>query len=317
VSNNHAAANSGIAQGGGIFNTDVLTVTADTLANNSASSTTGDAQGGGIFNNGNLAATNATLFGNRVAANSGNAQGGGLFNRDVTTLINDTLAFNTATGATAQGGGIFNDTSLNVPTLKLVNTIVFNPSGAATDPDVSGTITATQNSLYGSNVAGQIADNLGGNKFNTNPLLGPLANNGGPTQTLALLPGSPAIHTGTSTSPLGDIPTTDQRGSPRQGATDIGAFQADPPPPAPTPTPERAFVVNLVLVRLGKQKVLFVVEQFADNGAVKAVFPAPFQPDRFKDIKVIPVDLTGAGVFDLLIFTAVRKGKTQTIFLPA
>jgi hypothetical protein len=315
VSNNHATANSGFADGGGLFNDSTLTVTADTLANNSASSTTGSAQAGGIFNSGTLAATNATLFGNSVTA-AGNALGGGLVNIGTTTLINDTLASNTATGSTAKGGGIFNSSTLN-----LVNTIVFDPNGAATDPDITGPITATQNSLYGSNVAGQIAagGNLGGNQFNINPMLASaLADNGGPTETLALLPGSPAIGAGTSISPLGTIPTTDQRGLPRQGATDIGAFQVQPPPaPVPTPAPERAFVVNLVVVRLGKKKVLFVVEQFADTGAIKAVFPAPFQPGRFKDVKVIPVVLDGDGVFDLLIFTAVRKRKTFTAYLPA
>jgi hypothetical protein len=75
--------------------------------------------------------------------------------------------------------------------------------------------------------------------------------------------------------------------------------------------------VSLVVVRMGKKKVLFVVEQFTDNGAVKAVFPAPFQPDKFKAITVKAVDLDGEGVADLLIFTAVRKGKTHVAFLPA
>ena len=57
---------------------------------------------------------------------------------------------------------------------------------------------------------------------NTNPLLGPLANNGGPTDTLALLPGSPAINAGGSVG----CPATDQRGVPRPpGHCDIGAFQ--------------------------------------------------------------------------------------------
>src|SRR5262245_41438214 len=62
---------------------------------------------------------------------------------------------------------------------------------AATDSDISGTITATQNSLSGSAVAGQIAadGDLGGNQFGVKPVLGPLADNGGPTQTLALLLG--------------------------------------------------------------------------------------------------------------------------------
>ena len=58
--------------------------------------------------------------------------------------------------------------------------------------------------------------------INTNPLLGPLANNGGPTQTMALLPGSSAIGAGVAVAGV----TTDQRGIPRGNAPDIGAFQS-------------------------------------------------------------------------------------------
>src|SRR5262249_25773440 len=150
--------------------------------------------------------TNATLFGNSVASTAGNAQGGGLENSKNATLINDTLAFNTATGAIPVGGGLINDTG---GALNPGNTNLLNTRGPGNDPDVSGTITATQNSLFGSIVASQIAANgdLGGNQLNTNPRLGPLADNGGPTQTLALLPGSPALGAGTNVSPLGDIPT--------------------------------------------------------------------------------------------------------------
>jgi hypothetical protein len=74
---------------------------------------------------------------------------------------------------------------------------------------------------------------LGGNQFGVNPLLGPLQFNGGPTQTMALLPGSPALGAGTDFSLLGGIPGTDQRGLPRPGPDgfDVGAFQTQPPAP--------------------------------------------------------------------------------------
>jgi hypothetical protein len=68
--------------------------------------------------------------------------------------------------------------------------------------------------------------------LNVNPLLGPLQNNGGPTMTMALLPGSPAIAAGDPTN----APAYDQRGPgfPRlvNGQIDIGAFevQLDPSP---------------------------------------------------------------------------------------
>jgi hypothetical protein len=196
-----------------------------------------------------LTVTNATLFGNSVTASSGTAQGGGLFNSSgsTATLINDTLASNNSTGSTELGYDIFNSSTLN-----LANTIVSDPDHAPTDPDVSGTITTSQNCLYSSTVPAQMiaaGGDLGGNQFGVNPRLGPLADNGGPTQTMALLPGSPALGAGTNASPLGSVPTTDQRGLPRPGPNglDIGAFQSQPPPPAqpqPSVPPQvMAFVV--------------------------------------------------------------------------
>src|SRR5438045_8503037 len=59
---------------------------------------------------------------------------------------------------------------------------------------------------------------------NTDPLLGPLADNGGPTRTHALLPGSPAINAGNSSG----APATDQRGAGRVGPVDIGAYEFVP-----------------------------------------------------------------------------------------
>ena len=86
-----------------------------------------------------------------------------------------------------------------------------------------------------------ITTQLGVNKFNFNPQLGPLQNNGGPTLTMALLPGSPAIDAGAGISLiLGlSVPTSDQRGDPRPATSiDIGAFQTQSSPsPAPSPSP--------------------------------------------------------------------------------
>ena len=80
------------------------------------------------------------------------------------------------------------------------------------------------NNLIGTGAAGGLANGVNGNLVGvTNPLLAPLGNYGGPTQTMALLPGSPAINAGTNGP---GIPTTDQRGLGRVGAVDIGAFES-------------------------------------------------------------------------------------------
>ena len=82
---------------------------------------------------------------------------------------------------------------------------------------------------------------VGGTLTGVDPLLGPLANNGGPTQTEALLAGSPAIDKGPNPLPTFPLNANDQRGSGFARvvgpAVDIGAFEVQPPPPTPAPTP--------------------------------------------------------------------------------
>ncbi|MGI8691106.1 MAG: choice-of-anchor Q domain-containing protein, partial [Thermomicrobiales bacterium] len=201
--------------GGGIYNAGgTLTVTNSTL---SANSTSGG--GGGILNNGTLTVTNSTLAGNSAGV------GGGIGNYVGTvTVTNSTLTGNSASNA--GGGGISNNDTVN-----LTNTIVAGNT-APTAPDISGPVTSHGHNLIG-NTSGStgIANGTNGDIVNPMPLLAPLGAYGGPTETIALLPGSPAIdvipaanHCGT-----GD-PTVDkdQRGVTRPvGAhCDIGAFES-------------------------------------------------------------------------------------------
>src|SRR5262249_11735870 len=128
--------------------------------------------------------------------------------------------------AVDSGGG------LNVwpgATVTLTNTIVARNVARNGGGDVLGALDKNSaNNLIGdeSGMTG-INDGSQGNQVGTiqapiNPLLAPLGNYGGPTWTMALLPGSPAIGGGKSGS---GVPTTDQRGQPRAGHVDIGAFQ--------------------------------------------------------------------------------------------
>jgi hypothetical protein len=138
------------------------------------------------------------------------------------------------TGTGADGGGIY--TFGGGDQLDLLNTIVYNPnSGTAlkNHDDVVGTIHQAQGNLFGNAVFIAPGGDLGSNQFTANPLLGPLQNNGGPTATMALLPGSPAFGTGVSTSAIPGltVPTTDQRGHPRPAKSiDIGAFEVQAAP---------------------------------------------------------------------------------------
>ena len=122
------------------------------------------------------------------------------------------------------GGGIYTLGG----NLTLANTIVAGNT-ASTGPDVVGAVTSLGYNLIGnpSGGSGFVSSDLQG----VNPLLGPLQNNGGPTETMALLPGSPALgadRVNLAVDANGNALTTDERGSPRltNGKVDIGAFQS-------------------------------------------------------------------------------------------
>jgi hypothetical protein len=237
------------AEGGGIFNShgSTISLNASTVANNAVSASGNPAQGGGIYNDAALTATNDTIWNNSVTANGSGSKafGGGIYtSAGTTTLINVTVGDNTATSDTsAKGGGIYQS---NTATLNLVNSIVSDPNGPAGSPDVFGTVANAQNDDFASTTGLTITHDLGGNLLNVVPLLGPLGNNGGPTQTVAELAGSGSIDAGVANAGVNavfgtnPIPDIDQRGAARPDVPgsnpDIGAFEFYPPAPPPTPT---------------------------------------------------------------------------------
>ena len=218
--------------GGGISNSGTISIANSTLSSNSAS------DGGGISNSGKLTVSNSTISKNDANGNNLDFEttvagyGGGILNSGTLSLTFTTVSGNSAIPGreTSSGGGVFN--SGNTPVMTVTNSIIAgNHSSIGTD--VTGGDTGTQSlgfNLIGitDGSKGWIPTDLTGTATAPlNPLLGPLANNGGPTQTMALLPGSPARGAGVSVPGV----TTDQRGYPRSsGATpDIGAFQVAPP----------------------------------------------------------------------------------------
>ena len=196
--------------GGGMFNGGPLTIGSITVSGNSA------ANGGGIYNSGGGTATitDSTFSGNTASS------GGGVFNIGTFTITNSTLSNNSA----SLGGGVFNN-----ETLQIGDTILNMGASGANISDF-GTVTSLGYNLSSDNGGGVLTGP--GDQIDTDPLLGPLQNNGGPTFTHALSPGSPAINTGdpTFTPP----PSFDQRGPGFvrvvSGRIDKGSFEVQAAP---------------------------------------------------------------------------------------
>jgi LPXTG-site transpeptidase (sortase) family protein len=256
VSNNSAVSTDiSSAYGGAIFNdsTGTLTIKNSTFTGNSATSLSNSgAIGGAIYNGsgGDLTIINSTFSDNQAIDNgSGGGTGGAIVNNSSTlTIKNSTFSGNSASDS---NGGIINGGLSGI--MYLENTILANntANGVGSDCSNSGTLATNINNLIENN------DSCGTPSLTADPNLDSLANNGGFTQTMALLPGSPAIDAGNNTvcatSPVSGL---DQRGTTRpQGSTcDIGAYEVLGGIPLVTASNPSA---NAVLTSLSSITVVF------------------------------------------------------------
>jgi hypothetical protein len=235
--------------GGGINSTSDLILIGCTFDHNNATSGDGytgylttpitpqiAAKGGAINSSGNLAITNCTLSFNLALAgltwgmggpfsySVGNiSQGGGLCSSGSTVMVNVTLAHNVAQSMNDEHGRLVSELSQgdNIcqtnGNLNLFNSIIaYGGSGI----NCFGTITDGGHNLS-SDASAHFTNEFSMN--NTDPLLQPLADNGGPTLTMALDPASPAVDAADNTA----APAVDQRGvvRPIHGICDMGAFE--------------------------------------------------------------------------------------------
>jgi hypothetical protein len=249
----------GSGLGGGIYvGSGTLSINSCTIADNEAIGgsdpegyTTGNGYGGGLYiAGGTVAINNSTLADNQALGgyaggvtmfnsssgimNNGQAgcgYGGGLYLTGGNVSINNsTLADNQALAGTAglssypgvgNGGGI--DNIAGPGALTMYDTILADNIANTAGPDLDGSVTSLGKNLIGNSTGGSgfAASDL----LNVNPLLGPLQNNGGPTETMELLPDSPAFNAGNNTN----APVYDQRGPGYArivgGTIDIGAFE--------------------------------------------------------------------------------------------
>jgi hypothetical protein len=253
LSDSTLSSNANANLGGGILNVGTLTVSRSIFTFNSAGI------GGGIANGATLTVTDsvfesntgvrggalenhfgiATVSGSSFHANSAIGSigsGGAIANLATLTVSNCTM---TGNAARHEGGGIFNDGTMTVSDCTVTGSAagggLFVGSGDVVvqnsivaqnvDNDVSGPLDTSSSSynLIGTGGSGGLVDGVNHNLVGVaDPRLAPLGDYGGPTQTISLLPGSPALNSG-DPAQLG---TPDQRGVVRTGGVNIGAFQA-------------------------------------------------------------------------------------------
>jgi CSLREA domain-containing protein len=218
VSVDHNAANPsmfGTASGGGIdSNGSALTIIDSTVSSNIAVSTGSNGFAGGIDTEFGPA---PTIVNSTIGNNTASGNGGGL-STNAATLINDTITGNNAGG---MGGGVSAATSLSVKNTIVAGNVA-QQGGDNCQPTPSGDL--------GHNLSNDTScgfNSTGDHENVADPHLGNVQNNGGPTDTVALLDGSPAINSGDANG----CPATDERAitRPQGAACDIGAFEAQLP----------------------------------------------------------------------------------------
>ncbi len=232
ISNNSAVSGGGVLIGNGS-----LTMGDSTISGNFAS---GD--GGGFFNG----AVTATITGSTINGNTATGDGGAIVNLSPLSLSDSTITGNIALGVSGAGGGaIYQFSEGSSPELYLTNVTLAGNNHETAGGDgiylsdgpafIGNSIIAgngTENCGWSAGLILTNGNNLedtntcmfgGGDLVDSDPLLGALADNGGSTQTMALLPGSPAINAAANTS----CRDYDQRGElrPYEGQCDIGAYE--------------------------------------------------------------------------------------------
>ncbi len=332
ISNNNATTAGSFGGGINLSSSSAVSITRTTISGNTAF-----ANGGGISFSygGKLTMTSSTVSGNNANISDTNLGGGGIyFFADGThSLVNSTISGNSAAGAVnGYGGGIaFN--YFYIGTLSLSNCTVTNNSSTKGGGGISGaggflTLSSSivsgnvdpisadmdlfdpyavvpvagDNNLVGVADVGNFTLSGAGNLTGTqaaplDALLGPLASNGGPTQTHALLTGSPALNAGNNTAAL----AFDQRGNLRVVgvAADIGAYEVQAP---------AKFVSVVINDGSGQRSVVTsITVNFGQHIGFTAGAAAAFTLNRVGDNAAVNlaaiVDDSGSGTSVILTFT--------------
>jgi CSLREA domain-containing protein len=229
--------------GVGLDNSSLTRLDGDLVTGNRGS-TSGGVSATGVMSDGQLLVTRSTVTGNTIGTGAPSdppAYSAGILSEGQTTILDSTVAGNSS-GANGIAGNLLAFSGGGVTgAIRIRNSIVSGGRSSIGVDNCAGPVQSLGNNIEGDGDTCQLK--AAGDKPSTAPLLGALADNGGPTDTLAILAGSPAINTGASCG------ATDQRGvaRPAQGACDVGAYEsafATPVTIVPTPTPAPAAPVD-------------------------------------------------------------------------
>lgn len=310
--------------GGGIVNDGQSSTATLTIINSTISGNIAPSFGAGLLNNGSNGNATANIINSTISGNGNPSFGGGIYNEASSgsatlNITNSTIAGNTAASS---GGGIFNNGNTGTAVVNLNNTIVSDNTGpnAANGPDIfnaAGTISGSNN-LIKTNTGYTIS---GSNNINADPLLEKdglgnlvLKNNGGPTKTHLLRPGSPAINAGNNANlPAdtfdldGDSNTAeplpvDQRGFNRivVANVDIGAVETNYTITATAGTPQSAIINSAFATALKSN----VKESGVNQSGVPVTFTAPGSGASGTFSSSATVNTDGSGVATAPTFTA-------------
>ena len=247
------------AAGGGIYSAGTLAINNSTIQGNSALGALFGGQGGGIYTTAILTINDSTITGNNSTVNfypHQGAAGGGIYTRATLTINNSTISGNTAEatgrcfppycfrssvgGGIAAGNATINNTTISGNSADYEGGGIYGSAGSATLQNSIVANNGLDNCLgtvtsHGYNLSSDNTCNFhsSGDRNNVDPKLATLGNYGGPTQTIPLFSGSPAIDAGNPsgcTDGSGHLLTKDQRGYPRHdpedtGGCDMGAYE--------------------------------------------------------------------------------------------
>jgi uncharacterized repeat protein (TIGR01451 family) len=220
-----------------------VVVESSTISGNKVAGGVGVGLGGGIYDLGDLTMTNSTVVGNTIENAAALNEGGGVLAGPAagaeptqTRIVNSTIVGNSVLTGAGGGFAMYNPSALAETTSTITNTIIAGNTAMGATSNCGGALTVVASHDLSDDATCLFTD--AGSKTSADPKLGALADNGGETDTVALLSGSPAIDAGTAEG----CPPVDQRGVARPigSACDIGAYEYQPPAPPAPPAPPRS-----------------------------------------------------------------------------